>query len=63
MTEREQWTATDVAEYLGVRHGTVTSYKAREQMPPPDGHLGRTPWWWDDTIRAWNEARKGKSHD
>ena len=57
MTDREQWTVTDVAAYLNVKHGTVTSYLNREQMPEPDGRLGRTPWWWADTIRAWDEQR------
>jgi hypothetical protein len=48
-----QWTIEDVARYLGVGTSTVRAYTARGQMPPPDGKLGRTPWWKPDTIRAW----------
>lgn len=53
MTAREQWSVTEVADYLDVQPSTVTAYLAREQMPQPDGRLGRTPWWWADSIRAW----------
>lgn len=48
-----QWSVTDVAAYLGVKPRTVTAYLARNQMPAPDGRLGRTPWWWETTIRSW----------
>lgn len=48
-----QWSVTDVAAHLGVKPRTVTAYLARKQMPTPDGRLGRTPWWWETTIRSW----------
>lgn len=53
MTAREQWTVAEVAAHLGISPSAVTSYTARGQMPAPDGRMGRTPWWWADTIRAW----------
>ena len=53
MTDREQWSVADVANYLGVKPRTVTAYLARDQMPQPDGRIGRSPWWWAETIRAW----------
>jgi hypothetical protein len=34
--DAEWWTTSDVAAYLGVRVGTVSSYRLREQMPAPD---------------------------
>lgn len=49
----EQWTTQDVADYLGVKPGTIRAYMAREQMPAPDGHLGRAPWWWSTTVQRW----------
>lgn len=49
----DPWTVTEVAEHLGVAASTVRAYTARGQMPPPDGRLGRTPWWLAGTIRAW----------
>jgi len=24
-----------------------------EIKPPPDGYNGKSPWWWESTIRAW----------
>jgi hypothetical protein len=60
---REQWTTADVAEHLGVAVGTVRSYAARGQMPPPDGVLGRTPWWWAATIRGWQRPGRGSRTD
>lgn len=56
---REQWTTADVAEHLGVAVGTVRSYAARGQMPPPDGVVGRTPWWEPARVREWAAARPG----
>ena len=34
-TSAEWWTTTEVADYLGVRVGTVSSYRQRGQMPAP----------------------------
>jgi len=50
---REWWTTSQVAAYLGLRIGTVSSYRHRGQMPPPTVIAGRTPLWWADTIRQW----------
>lgn len=60
MSAREQWTVPDVATHIKVEPSTVTSYRARGQMPEPDGYMGRTPWWWADTIRAWHESRRSQ---
>ena len=56
----ERWTVAEVATHLGVKPGTVTAYRARGQMPAPDGVLGRTPWWWSDTITEWHAERRGQ---
>ena len=58
---REQWTIIDVAAYLGVKRSTVSAYRTRAQMPPPDGYTGRTPWWYPDTIKGWHRPRRGSS--
>ena len=49
----EWWTTTDVAAYLNVQVGTVSSYRHRGQMPAPDQTLGRTHLWRPSTITAW----------
>jgi predicted DNA-binding transcriptional regulator AlpA len=60
-------TATQVAEMCGVSKSTITAYKARGQMPPPDREFGRTPMWSYATIEAWRtpagELPKPKFND
>lgn len=51
----------DVAEVLGVKPSTVSSYRHHHLMPPPDGKLGKTVWWWEATITAWNANRRGQA--
>jgi predicted DNA-binding transcriptional regulator AlpA len=46
-------TSTQVASLLGVSAKTISAYKARGQMPPPDRIYGRTPLWRHSTIEAW----------
>ena len=53
----EWWTTSEVAAYLGLRIGTVSSYRQREQMPPPDKTLGRTHLWRPATITNWQSRR------
>ncbi|MFI7541099.1 divalent cation tolerance protein CutA [Actinoplanes sp. NPDC049599] len=55
--DAEWWTTSDVAEYLGVVIGTVSSYRNRGQMPEPTKTIGRTHLWSPSTIIAWNEGR------
>jgi len=65
----EWWTTTDVASFLGLRVGTVSSYRQRGQMPAPDKTLGRTHLWRPETIRTWHQQRPrvgsgtGESHE
>lgn len=56
----EQLTTEEVAALLGVTTATVRSYAARGILPPPDGRLGRTPWWKRGTITAWQKTRPGQ---
>lgn len=46
-------TSDQVADYVGVHRNTITSYRARGQMPAPDQQYGRTPLWRRSTIDAW----------
>ena len=55
--DAEWWTTTDVAAYLKVQVGTVSTYRARGQMPPPDMTVGRTHVWRPATIISWHEDR------
>lgn len=65
--KRRQLTRAEVAELVGISPDTWSAYVTREQAPVPDGHLGRTPWWWSTTIERWQAKRKGPgwhgSHD
>jgi hypothetical protein len=55
--QAEWWTTSDVAAYLGVRVGTVSSYRQRQQMPEPDMTVGRTHMWRPARIIEWHGAR------
>lgn len=61
MTEPEYWTTTQVADHLGVLVGTVSSYRQRGQMPPPDKTHGRTHLWAADTIIKWRRGDTSKT--
>lgn len=51
-------TSKQIAELLKVSPKTISSYKARGQMPEPDKQYGRTPLWKLSTIQNWrNELR------
>lgn len=58
--DADWWTIRDVADYLGVAPGTVTSYLGRAQMPPPEQRYARTPLWRPDTIVRWHAQRPGR---
>lgn len=51
------WTTSDVATFLGLRVGTVSSYRQRGQMPPPAKTVGRTHLWRPETIVEWQRHR------
>jgi hypothetical protein len=57
--DTDWWTTTDVADYLGVSVGTVSSYRARGQMPAPDRTIGRTHVWSPRRIIEWHDNRPG----
>jgi hypothetical protein len=53
----EWWTTSDVAAYINVRVGTVSTYRRRGQMPEADQVIGRTPMWRPRRIITWHEGR------
>ncbi|GLW34078.1 hypothetical protein Areg01_70150 [Actinoplanes regularis] len=56
--EAEWWTTKDVAAYLGIEPGAVSTYRKRGQMPAPDQTIGsRTHLWKPGRITAWQESR------
>lgn len=57
------WTTDEVAIHLNIRPALVRSYTARAQIPAPDGYLGRTPWWWPETIRGYERLGQGNRGD
>jgi len=62
--EADWWTTTDVARYLGIQLGTVSTYVTRSQMPQPDRLYGRTRVWDPARVIEWHNSRpragKGK---
>lgn len=63
---------TAVAELLGVQPKTISQYLAESKgngryaahpFPPPDGYIGRGPYWLrkrEADIKTWNEGRPGQ---
>jgi hypothetical protein len=60
---REQLDTAAVAARLEVTPASVRRYmmadRAQYGFPAPDGHIGRSPWWWSTTIDKWNKHRAG----
>lgn len=50
----------DVAKEIGVTPDTISAYLRDGLIPVPDGHVGKSPWWWPETIREWRESRPGR---
>lgn len=53
----EWWTTSEVAAYLGVQVATVTNYRKRDQMPPPEKTIGRTHVWRPRQVIEWHSKR------
>jgi hypothetical protein len=53
---QQWWLTSDVAGYLGLRLGTISSYRSRGQMPPPDDELGGRRVWLPATITRWRDG-------
>lgn len=52
--------AAEAAKLAGVATGTWHGYVSRGQAPPADGRYdGRTPWWFESTVRQWQGSRPG----
>lgn len=56
----DQLVIEDFAEALDVKLPTLRAYMARGQVPPPDGRLGDTPWWYRSTVEAHANTRPGR---
>lgn len=52
-------TSAEVGDLTGVPRQTFSGYVARGQAPKPIRHVGRTPLWDEDEIKAWKEGRPG----
>lgn len=52
MTDKEanRLTYEDIAKKLEVKTASVRTYRKRGDLPQPDGHFGRTPYWDSETI-------------
>lgn len=55
---QDQLTVADIAQLAGVSKITIHTYRSRGTFPPPDGHLGPTPWWTPQTVAEWMGSRR-----
>lgn len=46
-----------VADRTGLSVSTLRSYVRDGRMPPEDGRMGQSLWWWASTIDTWQDAR------
>jgi hypothetical protein len=61
LAEREEWTITTARTLHKRAQRRRREDTARPgDLPPPDGHAGRAPWWYETTIVAWEGQRPGK---
>lgn len=60
LAERQGWTIT-TARTLHKRARRRRREEASRpgDLPAPDGHAGRAPWWFEETIARWEKRRPG----
>ena len=46
-----------VAETSGLSERTIRTYITDGRIPPADGQVGKSWWWWASTIEVWMETR------
>ena len=57
MTAQRVLVMRDVAELCGLTYRTVRQYRHTGALPPEDGRLGNSPWWYETTINRWQHRR------
>lgn len=61
LAERQDWTITSARTLHKRAQRRRREDKARPgDLPPPDGHAGRAPWWFETTIVDWEKRRPGQ---
>jgi hypothetical protein len=63
----EQLDLRAFAARAGVAYNTLRGWRSSGRprgnpIPPPDGVIGRSPWWYGVTVAAWCERRTGKGY-
>lgn len=55
----------DLARLYGIHPNSVTraASPSRRHLPEPDGRFGKSPWWYQSTIREHVRARKRAAAD
>lgn len=43
----------EISALLSVKPRTVQVWGRRRVIPPPDGRVGGSPYWWERTIVVW----------
>lgn len=54
--------AVEIADLIGVKPGTVNSYRSRGQMPEPYAVLACGPIWLRSTIEHWARFERPQAH-
>lgn len=48
------------ADVLGVKLGTLHTFRSRGILPEPDAMIGKSPAWHRSTVDAWKATRPGR---
>lgn len=62
--EHKHWSQMQLAEELGVSHGSISAWAAKRQMVPHEGFvptlakLSDGQWTTDDLMKIWFDARR-----
>ena len=66
MANPKKLTIQDICELLGIKSSTWTAYVSRGQAPradgwdpPRSGTPAAVPWWWETTIKDFQDGRVG----
>lgn len=56
--EREYLDARGVAARIGIKLGSISSYRSRGEMPEPDAYFLKHPLWLASTIDEWRKGSR-----
>jgi predicted DNA-binding transcriptional regulator AlpA len=60
VTKYEILTTEQVARRIGIATSSLRTYRTRGRFIPPDGMLGKTPYWSSVRVDEWQKTQRRK---